>query len=1179
MQGRDTARNVAKGIALGAAGVAVFLSQRRRRHAVAELEAERRNANQLRTEQELSLIQARAELEAAAKSDSLTEIGNRRQLDESADLLWRRQAALEGSVAVLLVDIDEFRAFNEFRGNDIGDDCLRAVAKVLRMAASSERDQLVRYGGDKFLVVMPGAHEQAALRCAGRIHSLLRAEALPHPTSEVSERVTVSIGVSASPAIDGRSLDLLIGAAEEAVAAAKREGRNRTVLNAIDDRLALPDDAPLRIGLLAPFSGVVSMYGEEIHRAAQLAVQSVNAGGGVGGRQLELVVADDGGQPDSAVAAAAAMVNQQGCLALMGTLLSHSRLAVAEQVAAPHRVPLLNFSFYEGGIADPWFFNFAAVPNQQIESLIPYLMSRFGGRFYFAGNNYEWPRGSIDAAKRTVTARGGEVVGEEYLPFAPSAEQVAELIDDVLSSGAQVFVPYFAGLDQVGVLRAAHAAGLGDMVGVGLVHFDPVLASMLTPAERDGLIVANTYFMSVQTDMNEKVLAQLRQWPGVTGLWPDGNGVITNFGEAAWECVEAFAEAARAAPDLTPESLASALETVTLWAPQGTVVMDPATHHAAVNCYVAETKASGEFTVVARAGLAAARVPERFLAGLDSIAPDLTEDDSGDSGRASGAVLIVDFDGVIKAANRSAAAMFGYSAEELVGTTARSLVPPHLRRGFVHLFEDFVRSDQSERVLARRSGLSGYRKDGTYFDIAATVGKHSVDGQDIMVASLTDIRDVVQARQRRHRLITHDPLTGLMNRALFLVRLDSALRRGRVDGRHVLLASVDIDGLDTVNRRFGSGAGDAVLVEVARRLSRAVSGSVVARISDDRFALFVEVPTTAESRAKAVADVAAATNREVEFAGHAIAVSGTLGVAGDTAENSAEELLTQAEAAMYDAKTTARGGWRFYEPNQQRLAERRHTIDGLLRDPMLEAQLLLNFQPIVSLSIDEFIGAEVLLRWQSPIGPIGPAEFIPIAESNGTIIRIGRWVVERSLHAMAQFKETFGAHNPMLSINVSPQQLPHVARQFAEVLKGLQIDATEVLVEVTESGLDSLDEGVNSDLAAIKALGLGVAIDDFGTGTSGLAVVSRMNIDTLKIDRGFVDGAFALPRRRKLLGAIVSMAHALGLSVIAEGVENERDLEFLKSVGCDAAQGYLLAKPMPIEEFEAAWQQSVTSVH
>jgi diguanylate cyclase (GGDEF)-like protein/PAS domain S-box-containing protein len=1124
------------------------------------------------------LVRAQAALQAASRTDALTGVGNRRMLESLSQTLSLRTRSGGTDLAVLLVDVDLFKAFNEAVGHLRGDDCLRSVARVLQSAISPNRDVLLRSGGEEFLVVLPDSDPDAARRCASRIHSLLRAEALSHPASEVSERVTVSIGVAVATVAHRLDIDLLISTASEALGEAKGTGRNRTVFRLLDQRAAMSHGVgPLRIGLLAPFSGVVSMYGEEIQRAAQLAVQLVNEDGGVKGRPLELVVLDDGSQPEPAVRAAREMVESHGCVALIGTLLSNSRIAVVDRIAGPNRVPLLNYSFNEGGIDNPWFFNFAAVPNQQIESLVPYLMSRFGARFYFAGNNYEWPRGSIDAAKRTLTARGGEVVGEEYLQFAPTEAQIDDLISDVATSGAQVFVPYFAGLDQVSVLRAAHAAGLRESMGIGMGHFDPVLAGLMTPAERAGLIVANTYFMSVDTPENGELLRRLEDSPGVTGLWPEGNGLVTNFGEGAWVCVLAFAEAARTSADFSAAAMAEALSQVSVQVPQGVVTMDPGTHHAAVSCYIAEAQASGDFAVVARSGAAPARVPERFLVGSSTwSSPEYVGDDPRNESRnTAGAVIIADCRAVIRTANRAAGVLFGYPHEELPGMNLSALIPPHLRQTYTGEYADFLASADSERVITEDSSLCGYRRDGTFFNLGGVANKQVINDQLLVVVALADLEDLVSAHRVRRRLITHDPLTGLINREVFLQRLDGALQRAARDGQRVLVASIDIDGLGAVNRRFGTAVGDELLATLGQRLSRSVAGAVVSRVSDDRFAIFTEAPASPEALATVVAEIAEAVNTHVEAGEASLVASSTLGVAEGTPEVTAELLLTHAEAAMYDAKTTNRGGWRFYHPNQQHLAERTLAIDSLLRDPLLESQFELFFQPIFSLSIDGMIGAEALLRWNSPIGPIGPAEFIPIAEGNGAILRIGRWVVEQGLQTLVEFHRLYGRQSPMLSINISPQHLTATVRQFDQLLRELDINPSEVLLEITETGLDTADASANADLAALKALGLGVAIDDFGTGTSGLAMVGQLNVDTLKIDRGFVDGAFALPRRRKLLGAIVSMAHALGLSVIAEGVEDPRDLEFLKSVGCDAVQGYLLARPMQAQQFFAAWAESL----
>jgi ABC-type branched-subunit amino acid transport system substrate-binding protein len=287
----------------------------------------------------------------------------------------------------------------------------------------------------------------------------------------------------------------------------------------------------VKLGLMPPLTGVVGMYGSEITRAAQIACDEINESGGVLGRPLELVVEDDGSLPGSAVIAAKKLVEQHRCVALIGNLLSNSRIAVAYQVAEPRRIPYLNFSFYEGSIISHYFFHFAALPNQQIDKMIPYMCNKFGPRMFFAGNNYEWPRGSIDAAKRALEESGGVVVGEEYCPIGVDDDAIERLLDQVAESGADVFVPYFAGADQVHLLTRFTALGLKDRIAVVMGHYDEVMTSRMPPKVREGFYSSNTYFMTLDTPENKEYLRRLSSQPGVTGIWPQGNGILTNFGE------------------------------------------------------------------------------------------------------------------------------------------------------------------------------------------------------------------------------------------------------------------------------------------------------------------------------------------------------------------------------------------------------------------------------------------------------------------------------------------------------------------------------------------------------------------------------------------------------------------------------------------------------------------------
>mgnify|MGYP000998569425 FL=1 len=474
---------------------------------------------------------------------------------------------------------------------------------------------------------------------------------------------------------------------------------------------------------MPPLTGLVGLYGPEIVWAARIACAEINEAGGLLGHPLELIVEDDGSLPGTAVPAALRLVDQHGCVALIGNLLSNSRIAVAEKVAEPRRVPYLNFSFYEGSITGRYFFHFAALPNQQIERMIPFMAKRYGPKMYFAGNNYEWPRGSIDAAKRALRGIGGDVLGEDYLPIGVGAGEIDALLARVGHSGADVFVPYFAGADQIDLLDRFTEMGLKTRMAVVMGHYDEAMVSHLRPEVREGLYSSNTYFMSVDTPENRRYLDRLARQPGVEGIWPDGNGVLTNFGEGAYLCVHAFAEAVRQAGTTEAEALVSALESIQVAGPQGRVIMDPATHHAHVNTYLARCRADGTFELVERFGRIAPVIPERYRAQIaqsplhESLtSPQVAARVAAEAATARDrletaqrileiadmAVIAADADGVITEANPAAEAMFGYADGELVGLSVNMLLPPHFRSRHADLLRRFVEGDETERRMSQR---------------------------------------------------------------------------------------------------------------------------------------------------------------------------------------------------------------------------------------------------------------------------------------------------------------------------------------------------------------------------------------------------------------------------------------------------------------------------------------------
>ena len=512
----------------------------------------------------------------------------------------------------------------------------------------------------------------------------------------------------------------------------------------------------VKLGLMPPLTGLVEMYGAEITRAGQIACAEVNEGGGVLGKPLELVIEDDGSLPESAVAAATRLVDHHRCAAIIGNLLSNSRIAVAYQVAEPRRIPYLNFSFYEGSILSHYFFHFAALPNQQIDRMIPFMRKRYGPRMFFAGNNYEWPRGSIDAAKRALEQSGGLTVGEEYYPIGVGDGDIERLLDQVAESGAEVFVPYFAGADQAHLLTRFSARGLKKRMAVVMGHYDEVMASRLPPEVREGFYSSNTYFMTLDTPENKAYLARLAAQPEVDGIWPQGNGILTNFGEGAYLCVKAFAKAANQAGSLDAEVLVKALETVAVSGPQGAVQMDQVSHHARVNTCLSRCQADGSFTLIERFGAIPPVLPERYR-HLRISKQTGHEDiylESRMMAQISEAVLLVHAtDGTIVYTNPGAERMFGYKPNELSGKRFSMLFAPSMK-------SPAEATAAIGKVLSRKGVWRGetenITRDGKRFWCAASasVFTHPEFGEVWMILN----KDITERKQAEGQLRASEAL-------------------------------------------------------------------------------------------------------------------------------------------------------------------------------------------------------------------------------------------------------------------------------------------------------------------------------------------------------------------------------------------------------------------------------------
>ena len=443
----------------------------------------------------------------------------------------------------------------------------------------------------------------------------------------------------------------------------------------------------------------------------------------------------------------------------------------------------------------------------------------------------------------------------------------------------------------------------------------------------------------------------------------------------------------------------------------------------------------------------------------------------------------------------------------------------------------------------------------------------------VLLSALTSERS--WAETQLHHTAFHDALTGLPNRASFLNRLEHAVSEERKGEQAVAVLFIDLDRFKNVNDALGHAAGDAVLVEAARRLRRCLRpGDMVARLGGDEFTVLLEhirapedAVGTAERIQESFATPFTVQKQEMQLgASVGVALSTTL---GSTGNSRSADLLRNADTALSHAKTRGRASYAIFDLGMYTRQVERLRLENDLERALLGQELVVYYQPIVLLSTQKIIGAEALLRWQHPErGLVPPDSFIPVAEETGLIIPIGAWMMEE---AFSKLKTWHAAGHPQLfvSVNASARQAQHP--QLVEVVRGaldrLELPPSRVALELTESVLmESVSENV-SRLETLYNAGIHLAIDDFGTGYSSLSYLKRLPVHTLKIDRSFLTGVPHDGSDAALVKTVLAMARTLNLEVIAEGVETPLQADFLRNEGCERAQGYLFSPPVPAEVF------------
>ncbi|WP_173870110.1 EAL domain-containing protein [Streptomyces albus] len=532
-------------------------------------------------------------------------------------------------------------------------------------------------------------------------------------------------------------------------------------------------------------------------------------------------------------------------------------------------------------------------------------------------------------------------------------------------------------------------------------------------------------------------------------------------------------------------------------------------------------------------------------------------------------MAIVDPHGRVLTANRALGALLGADPRRLTARPIAELAGLGL--------DGRVRSAYHEALQGRADRMSCTRRlkhaDGHTLWAEITVTPTAQGGEALL--SIADISERRDLQERLRHLQMHDPVTRLPNRTLFFERLAGALADSAT-GR-TGLCYLDLDGFKAVNDTLGHRVGDSLLDAVAQRLTQCAEagsaddgGHLVARLGGDEFALLVESSTGTEQLTQLAQSVLAALQRPFDLAGQRLAVSASIGVVErETAGTTPTELMQAADTTLYWAKADGKARWTLFDPERNAHRMTRQALSSTLRRAVERGEFVLEYQPIVGFADDLLRGVEALVRWHHPqFGTLGPDRFIGLAEENGAIVPLGRWVLQESCRQARRWMREHPGPPLYVSVNVAVRQVwdSDLVRDVADILEETGLPPHLLQLELTESAVMGSAGRPLQALQALSEMGVRIAIDDFGTGYSNLAYLSRLPVRALKLDgtfvRGFRTARHQNPADETIVTALVQLAHKLGLTVTAECVEGPAQAERLRRIGCDTGQGWHYAKPM-----------------
>jgi diguanylate cyclase (GGDEF)-like protein/PAS domain S-box-containing protein len=532
----------------------------------------------------------------------------------------------------------------------------------------------------------------------------------------------------------------------------------------------------------------------------------------------------------------------------------------------------------------------------------------------------------------------------------------------------------------------------------------------------------------------------------------------------------------------------------------------------------------------------------------------------------SDVIIVTKQSGIIRFVSPSANRVFGYDPSQLMGQQLSHLLHP----------DDGDRAAIFFGEAARAPGVTGptewrFRQpDGSWLhaEILATnlLSDPTVRG---IVLNTRDVSERKRLEEQLTHQAFHDPLTGLANRALFRDRVSHALALARRRGHPITVLFLDLDDFKKVNDSLGHAEGDRLLIAAGERfLCCARAADSVARLGGDEFAILIEHVDGSDGRAGLLERLSAAMEHPFRLSGNQVQISASIGVATASGDETADDLLRNADVAMYAAKRRGKGRSETYESRMYADVRSRLEMEAALREAIDRGELTLHYQPIVALDTGAVYGVEALVRWEHPqYGHLLPQHFVPLAEETGLIVRLGGWVMREACGQVQQWRRAYPEISLSVSVNISGRQLQDagITQEIQEALAQSGVDPGAVVLEITESVLMQQTESVLNRLRQLKALGLRLAIDDFGTGYSSLSYLQRFPIDILKIAKPFVDEVGAGVDKSALARAIVGLGETLKLRTIAEGIELAEQRAALIQLGCELGQGHLFAPALPPE--------------